>query len=65
MSLDFSKVNRRSQILKLVAFLGRYGHQQAQSVLSMPVTEMMEFASEVANLIEEENWKNRMETDGV
>lgn len=58
--------NRRSEIMKLVAFLGRYGHQRAKDVLSMPITDAMLLANKVGELIREENDAHRsaMETDG-
>lgn len=59
--------DRKRDLLKLVAFLGRYGHQQATTVMQLPISEVMQLAEEVGNLIKEENdaMRARMETDGV
>ena len=50
-----------------MAFLGRYGHQQASTVMQLPISEVMMLAEEVGQLIKEENdaMRTRMETDGV
>lgn len=58
--------DRCTEIWKLVAFLGRYGHQQAKDILAMPVTQTMRLAEQVGELIAEENDAHRraMETDG-
>lgn len=57
---------RSVALWKLIAFLGRYGHQQ-QWVLRLTIREMNALAEAVGQLIEDENdaMRRRMETDGV
>lgn len=40
--------------MRLVAFLGRYGHQPAPVVWAMDITEVVELAEAVGSLIEDE-----------
>lgn len=40
--------------MRLVAFLGRYGHQPAPIVWDMPITEVIELAEAVGGLIQDE-----------
>lgn len=44
----------RRRIWKHIAFIGRYGHQQADFLLHMPVDDLTMFAKEIAELIQEE-----------
>lgn len=43
-----------SRIWKLVAYLGRYGHQPANVSLSLPVDQLMALVKEVGELLEKE-----------
>ena len=43
------------RIWKLVAFLGRYGHQPAEMCLSMDTEDLRNLATGVADIMEEEN----------
>jgi len=54
-------------LLKLVAFLGRYGHQSVAALMPLPISEVMNLAEEVGQLIKDDNdaMRTRMETDGV
>jgi hypothetical protein len=54
------------QLRHAVAFLGRYGHQPADVVLAMPITEIMLMTEEVGELLRRESdaLASRMETDG-
>lgn len=53
--------------MKLVAFLGRYGHQQYDSIKHMPMGSVRLLAKAVNELLREEKdaLSSRMETDGV
>ena len=42
------------QIWKLVAYLGRYGHQPADVTLALPVTDLRRLSDGVSALVEEE-----------
>jgi len=54
--------DHRSRVWKHVAFLGRYGHQQADMCLSMPTSELRELSSAVADLMREEADAMKTET---
>jgi len=53
--------------MKLVAFLGRYGHQQYESVKHLSMRQLVLLAQSLNELLREENdaMRSRMETDGV
>lgn len=52
------------EIMKALAFLGRYAHQPAAAVLRMSVTEMQMLMEETGNLLrdEEESLARRLNT---
>jgi len=49
---DISEHERR--IWKVVAFLGRYGHQSADEILDMPTPDMQALAKGVSEIMKEE-----------
>ena len=52
------------RIWKLVAFLGRYGHQPARECMSMPSGDMRELANGVAEIMREESDAMRRSSEG-
>jgi hypothetical protein len=53
-ALGRQKPPREVQLYKLLAFLGRYGHQSATEMLKLTVRELVALAAEVGELIREE-----------
>jgi len=54
MALGPSASEYVDDLLRLIAFLGRYGHQPASVVMRMPVTQVQRLSRHVADLLEEE-----------
>jgi hypothetical protein len=51
------------QIWKLVAYLGRYGHQPADVSLNLPVLDLRKLYMAVGKIVDEENEANRVDED--
>lgn len=47
--------------MKIAAYVARYGRQQWSEIMRMPVTLLMQFANEIAELIRKENQPGRHE----
>jgi hypothetical protein len=50
---------RVRQLWKLLAYLGRYGHQPVNVLRRMPLSEIYALRDGVAEIVEEENRSNR------
>lgn len=51
--------NNEARIWKLLAYLGRYGHQPVNVALKLTLRELNALAAQVAELVREENDANR------
>ncbi len=59
-------IDFRRSCIRVMAFLGRYGHQQVPHMLAMPVSFLSEFATEVGEIMqgERDQWAQAMADGG-
>lgn len=62
MSMIYSRyVDREKQLINLLAFVGRYGHQPLSVTMNLPVTLLQKFAKSLVEFLEKENKSTSLE----
>jgi hypothetical protein len=62
---DLDPQEHTRAIMRLLVYVGRYGHQDWEKLERRTIRELNMFAEEIHSILEEENKANRVQTDGV